>query len=181
MDFIEGLPPSHGFNSVWVIVHRLTKYSHFIPIIYPYIAKMIAQLFTKHILKLHGMSNFIVFDHDSTFIKTPRGVQLAFNAAYHPQSDGQSKIVNKCVENFLRCYAGDRPRDLSQWVPLAEWWYNTTQHSSTRITPFQALYGNAPPKLISYIPGLSKVDAVEESLQTREYMNSIFKHNIQRA
>lgn len=67
IDFIEGLPPSHGFNSIWVVVHRFTKYSHFVPITHRYITKTIAQLFYKHVLKLHRMPNSIVFDRNGTF------------------------------------------------------------------------------------------------------------------
>lgn len=65
---------------------------------------------------------------------------------------------------------------LGLWIPLAEWLYNTNQHSSTEITPFEALYGYPPPRLLTYIPGLTKVEVVEQILMTREQILHILKH-----
>lgn len=69
MDFIDGLPLSQEFNSLWVVVDRLTKYGHIIPTSHPYTTKIVAQLFTKRVLKLHGMPSSIVLDQDKTFTK----------------------------------------------------------------------------------------------------------------
>lgn len=67
MDFMEGLPKSGGFNTLWVTVDRFTKYAHFVPLSHPYTARVVAQLFMKHIFKLHGMPESIVSDNDPTF------------------------------------------------------------------------------------------------------------------
>lgn len=95
MDFIEGLPNSNGFSTLWVVVDKMTKYSHFTPMGNPYTAKSIAQLFIKHIFKLHTLSQSTVSNRNSTFTSVfwrelfkAQGVQLEFSAAYHPQTDG---------------------------------------------------------------------------------------------
>lgn len=67
MDFVDGLPIAEGFNVMWVVVDMLTKYSHFIPLSHPYTAKVVAQLFLKHIFKLYGMPNSITSNRDPTF------------------------------------------------------------------------------------------------------------------
>lgn len=67
IDFVEGLPNSQGFNSVWVVVDRLTKYAHFVPLSHPFLTKTVALFFVKHILKLHGMPQSIVSDRGSVF------------------------------------------------------------------------------------------------------------------
>lgn len=160
-----------------MVVDHLTKYSHFVPLGHPYTTKSVAQLFVKHVFKLHGLPQSNVSDRDSTFTSNfwrelfkAQGAKLEFSMAYHQQTDGQSEAVNKSLETYLRCFVGDWPKDWVRWVPLAEWWYNTTQHTSTRLTPFEALYGYQHPKLISYVPGTTKAEEVE-----------IERHNINRA
>lgn len=73
------------------------------------------------------------------------GTKLAMSPAYHPQSDGQMERVNRCLETYLRCAVGERPNSWSKWITTAEWWYNSTHHSSIEMTPFQAVYGYPPP------------------------------------
>jgi hypothetical protein len=155
MDFIEGLPVSHGFSVILVVIDRLTKYGHFLALSHPYTAAKVAQVFLAHVLKLHGMPNTIVSDRDPVFtfsfwreLFRLQGTSLAFSSAYHPQSNGQMEALNKCVETYLRCYSSTKPREWSSWLPLAEWWYNTNHHSSTGLTPFEALYGYPPPVLL---------------------------------
>lgn len=76
-----------------------------------------------------------------------QGLLLAFSTAYHPQTDGQSKTVNKCVENNLKCMVCGKPKEWVQWLPLTEYCYNTSFHHSTKITPSEAIYGFLPPYL----------------------------------
>lgn len=93
------------------------------------------------------------------------GTQLAMSSAYHPQTDGQTEVVNKCVEGYLRCYVADKRKDWYKWLHLAKWWYNTSYHTSTKMTPFEALYGYPPPSIKSYIPDYPKVKGVEDHFQ----------------
>jgi hypothetical protein len=148
MDFIEGLPSSQGLSVILVVVDRFTKYGHFLPLSHPYTAAKVAQNFLVNVLKLHGMPKTIVTDRDPVFTSSfwrelfkLQGITLALSSAYHPQSDGQTEALNKCLETYLRCYAGAKPKEWSNWLPMAEWWYNTNHHSSTGYTPFEALYG----------------------------------------
>jgi hypothetical protein len=120
----------------------------------------VAQVFLANVLKLHGMLTTIVSVHNPVFTSSfllelfqLQGISLAFNSAYHPQSDGQTEAMNKCVETYLRCYTTSKPRDWSTWLSMAEWWYNTNYHSATGMTPFEAVYGYPAPSLISYVPG----------------------------
>jgi hypothetical protein len=188
MDFIEGLPSSHGFSVIMVVVDRFTKYGHFITLAHPYTASKVAQLFLANVLKLHGMPTTIVSDRDRVFTSSfwqelfrLQGVSLAFSSAYHPQSDGQTEALNKCIETYLRCYSASTPKNWSSWLPLAEWWYNTNHHSSTGLTPFEAVYGYPPPPLLSYVPGTSANLAVDDLLKDRGTTISLLKENLHKA
>lgn len=88
----------------------------------------IAQLVLDHIYKLYGMSKTIVSARDAVFLRKvwqqlflAHGVTLSTLSAYHPQSNGQTKVLNRCLENFLRCYCLDAPADWCNYLPLAEW------------------------------------------------------------
>ncbi|KAL4179330.1 hypothetical protein AMTRI_Chr13g119510 [Amborella trichopoda] len=60
---------------------------------------------------------------------------------YHPQTDGQTKVVNHCLEMYLQCVIGDKPKHWTKWLLLAEWWYNTATHTSIRMSPYEVVYG----------------------------------------
>jgi hypothetical protein len=185
MDFIEGLPVSNGWSVIMVVVDRLTKYGHFLLLAHPYTVSTVAQVFLANIFKLHGMPSTIVSDRDPVFTSSfwlelfcLQGTTLAFSSAYHPQSDGQTESLNKCLETFLRCYAGAKPRDWSVWLPMAEWWYNTNHHSSTGFTPFEAVYGYPPPSLLSYVQGTSANLAVDAQLRDRTMVLSLLREHL---
>jgi hypothetical protein len=92
--------------------------------------------------------------------------------------DGQTEVVNKCLETYLRCFASEKQHQWAQWLPLAEWWYNTTYHTTTCMTPFEAVYGQKPPSVLSYLPGTSKVQAVDQTLTVREDILRTLKENL---
>ena len=127
MDFIGGLPNSQGKNTILVVVDRLSKYAHFIALAHPYSALTIAQLFLDHIYKLHGLPKSIVSDRDPVFVSNfwrelfkLQGVKLKYSTAYHPQTDGQTELINCCLERYLQCMTGKKSKDWIKWLPLAE-------------------------------------------------------------
>lgn len=146
MDFIEGFPKVGAKSVILTVVDRFSKYSHFIPLSHPYTASSVARAFFDHIVKLHGLPCSIVSDRDPVFTSTfwselfrLLGYKLLLSSAFHPQTDGQSKAANKIIAMYLRCLACDRPRSWLQWLPWAEYCYNTSYQSSLRVTPFRVV------------------------------------------
>jgi hypothetical protein len=151
MDFIEGLPLSDNANVILVIVDRLTKYAHFLPLKHPYTAATVAKLYLDNIVKLHGVPLSIISDRDKIFTSAfwrelikAVGTKLHYSTAYHPQTDGQSERVNQCLEQYLRCAVQDHPKLWRRMLAMAEFWYNTSYHTAIGTTPFQALYQQEP-------------------------------------
>eukprot|EP00253_Pinus_taeda_P019607 PITA_19607 len=89
--------------------------------------------------------------------------------------------VNKCLETYLRCFTSEKQHLRVQWLPLAEWWYNTNYHATTKMTPYEAVYGQLPPSPISYIKGCSKVQAADQLLQNRTTMLAHLRENLHQA
>lgn len=104
--------------------------------------------------------------------------QLKHSSGYHPQTDGQSKVVKRCLKTYLRCFVGTRPRDWAKWLSLAEWWYTTNSHSSIEISPFEEVYGRPPPRLLSYVKRTTQVQAVNEQLRSRDQIAKLLKENL---
>ncbi|GJR79952.1 putative reverse transcriptase domain-containing protein [Tanacetum coccineum] len=126
MDFVSGLPrtPS-GYDSIWVIVDRLTKSAHFLPMKKTDSIEKLAQLYLKEIVCKHGVPTSIISDRDSLFtsrfwksLQEAMGTQLDMSTAYHPETDGQSERTIQTLEDMLRAY-----------------------HASIKAAPFEALYG----------------------------------------
>ncbi|KAA3465173.1 reverse transcriptase [Gossypium australe] len=128
-----------------VVVDRLTKYGHFLALSHPFSFLTIAQKQDLHL-----------------------GAQLRHSTTYHPQTNSLTEVVNKCLEGYMRCMSSERPTDWVLWMPLAEWWYNTTYHTAVQCTPYDALYGQKIPHHMSYLVGSSLVATVDRSLQHRE-------------
>ena len=105
LDFVESLPKSHGFDVIMVVVDRLTKYVHFMPLSHPYTAAKVDAVLIKEIFRLHGMSRSIVSDRDVVFTSKfwqelfkLQGSNLTMSSTYHPQTDGQTEVVNRSLE-----------------------------------------------------------------------------------
>jgi hypothetical protein len=113
MDLVTGLPKVQGKDYIYVVVDRLTKFSHFYAIPTECNAVQVAELFFREVFRLHGLPKNIVSDRDSQFIGMfwrelfrLVGIELTPSTNYHPQTDGQTEIVNKWVEGYLRNYVG---------------------------------------------------------------------------
>jgi hypothetical protein len=148
MDFVERFPKVNGKSVVLTVVDRFSKFAHFIPMGHPYSATSVARAFFAEIVCLHGLPNSIVSDRDPTCtsnfgVNCSSTVSLHMSTTFHPQSDGQSEAVNKVIAMYLRCLSGDRPRNWVQWLPWAEFCYNSFQ-SSLRTSSFRTIYGCDP-------------------------------------
>ena len=149
MDFIVGLPKSsNGFDSIWVIVDRLTKYAHFLPVRVTYTSDKYAQLYIEEIIRLHGVPVSIVSDRDPKFtsrfwhsLQTALGTSLKFSTTFHPQTDGQSERTIQTLEDMLRGCVLDFRGSWNDYLPLVEFAYNNSYHSSIGMAPYEALYG----------------------------------------
>ena len=188
MDFIEGLPRSEGKEVIFVVVDRFSKYAHFMALPHPYSAATVAKSFMDNVYKLHGMPATIVSDRDTIFLSqlwkelfSQQGVNLQYSTTYHPQSDGQTEVVNKCIEGYLRCMTGTKPAQWGSWLSACEWWYNTNYHTATKKTPYEVVYGFSPPIHIPYTPKDSSVDTVDQYLTQREEVIRLIRANLKQA
>ncbi|GJU02234.1 putative reverse transcriptase domain-containing protein [Tanacetum coccineum] len=149
MDFIVGLPrtPS-GYDSIWVIVDRLTKSAHFLPVKTTDSMEKLTQLYLKEIICRHGVPISIISDRDNKFasrfwrsLQGALGTQLDMSTAYHPQTDGQSERTIQTLEDMLRACVIDFGGSWDRHLPLVEFSYNNSYHASIKAAPFEALYG----------------------------------------
>ena len=149
MDFVVGLPlTGRKHDSVWVIVDRLTKSAHFLPVRTDYSLDKLAELYIKEIVRLHGIPISIISDRDPRFtsrfwgkLQGPMGTRLNFSTAFHPQTDGQSERVIQILEDMLRSCAIDYEGSWDRHIPLVEFVYNNSFQSSIGMAPYEALYG----------------------------------------
>jgi hypothetical protein len=149
MDFINGLPRTpRGNDSIWVIVDRLTKVAHFIPVRTSYGGDKLARLYVNNILKLHGIPKRIVSDRGAQFtskfwksLHKALGTKLDFSSAYHPQTDGQTERVNQVLEDMLRACVLTYGKNWEDSLVFAEFSYNNGYQTSLKKAPFEVLYG----------------------------------------
>lgn len=149
MDFITKLPrTSRSRDSIWVIVDRLTKSAHFIPIREDFPVSTLAQIYIDVIVRLHGVPLNIISDRDARFtsrfwqsLQTALGTQLNLSTAYHPQTDGQTERTIQTLEDMLRACVIDFSGSWDTYLPLIEFSYNNSYHTSINMAPFEALYG----------------------------------------
>ena len=101
--------------------------------------------------------------------------------SYHPETDGQTEVLNRCLEIYLRCFCSKQPNQWHRWLSWAEFCYNTSFQSVIGKTPFEAIYGRPPPTLKQFILGENKVPAVEDALRLRDEIMRQLKCNLDRA
>jgi hypothetical protein len=151
MDFIVDLPKSKSFDSVFVVVDRLTKMAHFVPCNKTITGKEMARLFLENVYKYHGLPDDIIYDHGTQF--TSKFWQSLFkilqvktnlSSTYHPQTDGQTERVNQVLEQYLRCFINYHQDNWVDLLLVTEFAYNNTFQESIHQTPFFANYGYHP-------------------------------------
>ena len=150
-DFITKLPLAQGYDSILVVVDRLTKMVHFIPTTEKTSAEGLARLFRDNVWKLHGLPESIISDRGPQFaaglmreLNEMLGIKSKLSTAFHPQTDGQTERVNQELEQYLRMFIDHRQEQWPEWLGIAEFAYNNKAHSSTRTLPFKANYGQDP-------------------------------------
>jgi hypothetical protein len=148
MDFITGLPCTQkGYDAIWVIVDRLTKVAHFIPVKTTYKGSQLVELYMARIVCLHGVPKKIVSDRGSQFTSRfwrsfheNMSTKLNFSTTYHPQTDGQTERTNQVLEDMLRACTLQHGGSWDKSLPYAEFSYNNSYQASLEMLPFETLY-----------------------------------------
>jgi hypothetical protein len=149
MDFIVGLPrTAKWYDSIWVIIDRLTKIAHFLLVKTYYPVLTYAELYIARILSLHDIPKTIVSNRGPQFVSKfweelhkSLGTKLLHSSAYHPQTSGQTERVNQILEDMLRACVLEFPQKWDDCLPLVEFSYNNSYQESIKMAPFEALYG----------------------------------------
>jgi len=146
MDFVGALQKTmKGFDSIWVIVDQLTKSAHFIPIKTGMSVARLAEIYIEQVVRLHGIPSSIVSDRDPRFtskfwesLQAALGTKLRLRSAYHPQIDGQTERTIQSLEDLLRACVLEQVVSWVECLPLLEFTYNNSFHSSIRMAPFES-------------------------------------------
>jgi hypothetical protein len=149
MDFVVGLPRTPaGHDSIWVIIDRLTKSAHFLPVKATYFVEKYAKLYIVEIVRLHRAPTSIISDRDPKFnshfcgaLQKAFGTRLHLSTSHHPQTDRQSERTIQTLEDMIRTCVLKEGGDWGKYFPLVEFAYNNSFHSSIGVAPYEALYG----------------------------------------
>ncbi|GKE48320.1 reverse transcriptase domain-containing protein, partial [Tanacetum coccineum] len=149
MDFVMKLPIlSQCYDTIWVIVNRLTKSAIFVPMRNTDLMDKLARMYLKEVVTRHGITLSIIFYRDPRFasnfwrsLQNAFGTSLDMSTAYHPQTDGQSERTIQTLEDMLHACVINFGKGWVNHLPLVEFSYNNSYYASIKVAPFEALYG----------------------------------------
>ena len=148
MDFVIDLPKTmRGYDTIWVIVDCLNKSAHFLPIEKTYPLNRFSKIYIKKIVKLHSVTSSIVSDRQPCFtshfwgaLHDVLGSQLKFSTTFHLQTDRQSERTIRTLEDMLTACVLDFQGSWDEHLPLVEFTYNNSFHSSIGMLLYEILY-----------------------------------------
>jgi len=150
-DFIMKLPLAQGYDSILVVIDRLTKMAHFIPTTEKTTAEGLARLFRDNVWKLHSLPESIISDRELQFaagvireLNAMLGIDSKLSTVFHPQTDGQTERMNQELEQYLRMFIDHRQEQWPEWLGTAEFAYNNKVQTSTKVSSFKANSGQDP-------------------------------------
>jgi transposase InsO family protein len=185
MDFVTGLPESgkEKYDTIWVVVDRLTKDRHFVPCHTTVDAEALADLYIQHIFRLHGLPRTIVSDRGPQFaadfwehLCRRLGIDRRLSTAFHPQTDGQTERINAVMEQYLRAHVSYLQDDWADWLSLAEFSANNQASESTGVSPFFGLYGYDPQCQFDLSPALPNNADDQRARATAVTLSDIHDH-----
>ena len=149
MDFVSSLPKTKtGNDAIWVIVDRLTKSAHFLPMRMTDTMDKLVRMYMDNIIRMYGVPVSIVSDRDPRFVSKfwesfhrQFGTKVTLSTAFHPQTDGQSERTIQTLEDMLRACVMDFKGSWADYLTLVEFSYNNSYQASIGMAPFEALYG----------------------------------------
>jgi hypothetical protein len=189
MDFIMSLLLSaHKCESIWVIVDRLTKSAHFIPVHNKYRIEKYAKIYISHVLCLHGVPKMIISNRGLQFVApfgeqlhTSLGTHLTHSLAYHPQMDSQIERVNQILEDMLRTCMMKHQGSWDKNLPWAEFSYNYSYRESLKMAPFEVLYGRRCHTPLNWIELGEKMNFGPDLIAEAEAIVSCIQDNLRAA
>ncbi|WMV25861.1 hypothetical protein MTR67_019246 [Solanum verrucosum] len=203
MDFITGLPKSRRpHDSIWVIVDRMTKSAHFLPVKTTNTAEDYAKLYVQEIMRLHGVPISIISDRGAQFtaqfwksFQKDMGSKVNLSTTFHPQIDGQVERTIQTLEDMLRACVIDFKGNWDGHLPLVEFSYNNNYHSSIQMAPYEALYGRRCRSPIGWFEvgeagligpdlvhqAMEKVKVIQERLKTAQSCQKSYTDIMRRA
>src|SRR5258708_2600914 len=187
VDTIGELPESKGYNAILVVVDRLSKRIHAVPTVTMIDSAGVVCLFLKHVWRHHGLPEAVISDRGSPFMSNFSrelaallDIQLTPSTAYHLQTDGQMERVNQEIEAYLWVFVSHRQDDWADWLPLAEFAYNSHVHSTTCRTPFE-LDSAQHPRIGSQPTWSSAIEAADDFAQQMSQMQDEAKAALEHA
>ena len=194
MDFVTGLPESMDwtgikFDSILVVICRLTKMVHYIPCTKNVTAEDLADILIREVVRLHGLPDSIVTDRGSVFTSRywdslcyALKVARSLSTAFHPQTDGQTERQNSTMEQYLRAYCNFEQSNWVENLPMAEFAYNNAINASTGMSPFMAMQGYSPRMSFEeHADPKAKSKSGQEHAKDLEELMKVLKDNLKNA